>query len=89
MHDLGCTGPASTLALTLAFLMTNNIKAASLFGLTSSLPSQPPHLLGLRVMGRALVMWSLIKPCKEWIQDQLPKEARVREMRGMTSRPPP
>lgn len=95
--DLGSSGPASTLSLTLIFLMSDNIKAASLFCLPTNTSSedqgkekggmstrafftQPPHLVGLRVLGRALVLWSSIRPSREWIEEQLPLEARVRHI---------
>jgi hypothetical protein len=73
--NLHVTSPASTLALTLMYLKTNDQAIASLFtvpGTHYELDLVRPDNILLRVLGRALVMWDDVEPRMEWVQRQLP-----------------
>lgn len=73
--NLHVTSPASTLALTLMYLRTNDRAIASLFtvpGTHYELDQVRPDNILLRVLGRALVLWDEVEPSMEWVQRQLP-----------------
>jgi hypothetical protein len=69
------TSPAAALALTLMYLKTNDASIAARLrvpGTTHGLGGVRPHMVMLRVLGRALVMWNTIAPTSEWLAEQLP-----------------
>jgi anaphase-promoting complex subunit 1 len=69
------TSPAAALALTLMYLKTNDASIAARLrvpGTAHGLDGLRPHLVLLRVLGRALVMWDGVAPTAEWVAEQLP-----------------
>lgn len=78
--NLRVTSPAATLALTMMYLRSGNASVAARFVIPATgfaLTLVHPHLLLLRVLGRALVMWDSLQPTETWIQAQLPPLLQV------------
>ena len=73
--NLDMTSPASTIALTLMFLRTNDAGVAAAFAPPSTkfaLDSARPDFIMLRTLARNLVLWDALQPTAEWMAAQLP-----------------
>lgn len=78
--NLDVTSPASTLALGLMFLKTNNAAVAGSFTVPSTrfaLDLVRPDFIMLRVLARNLVMWDAVQPTSAWLSSQLPDIIQV------------
>ena len=78
--NLDVTSPASTLALGLMFLRTNDEAIAAGFTVPSTrfaLDLVRPDFIMLRVLARNLVMWDAVQPTAAWLSSQLPDIIKV------------
>lgn len=78
--NLDVTSPASTLALGLMFLRTNDADIARMFAVPYTrfaLDFVRPDYIMLRVLARNLVMWDDMQPTADWLSSQLPDIIKV------------
>ena len=78
--NLDVTSPASTLALGLMFLKTNDARMAASFtvpGTRFALDFVRPDFIMLRVLARNLIMWDAMRPTDVWLSSQLPDIIKV------------
>ena len=69
------TSPGATLALGMMFFDTNNEAVAQWFKVPDTqhlLEMVRPDFILLRTLCKALIMWSNIRPTKEWVESHMP-----------------
>ena len=78
--NLDMTSPASTIALALMFLRTNDAALAASFSPPATkfaLDFARPDFIMLRVLAKNLVMWDALQPTAAWMSAQLPDIIKV------------
>jgi hypothetical protein len=93
-YNTAVTAPACVVALGIIFLQTGDTLVAQKLALPKTMKlmeTVTPSTAMLRVMCASLVMWSSMRPAREWIYDNLPVAvtAFVRRLKTSTEEPSP
>ncbi|OCB86061.1 hypothetical protein A7U60_g6959 [Sanghuangporus baumii] len=83
--DINLTSPAATIALGLMYLRTDRQAVADILTIpdtVAALNHIQPNFLLVRTIARNMIMWSDIKPTREWLLKQVPQPImRIMETR--------
>ncbi|CAM8913570.1 unnamed protein product [Rhodiola kirilowii] len=74
--NVDVTAPGAIIALALIFLKTESLQIVSRLSIPHTrfdLQYVRPDFIMLRVVAQNLIMWSRIRPSKDWIQSQIPE----------------
>lgn len=83
LANLDVTAPGAILGLALMYLQTGDRSVADTFSVPSTafeLDFVRPDFILLRVLARALVLWSEVRPTEDWLLAQLPPILQVRHL---------